>query len=348
MRNWIIKITVVVTAIIIIGLGWLWLDYSNFINGPMKVSKSDMTFMVEPGSNLTQLAINLRNKGMISKTRYLRWHARIEGNANRISVGEYQLKDKMTPAEFYQLLTSGKVLQHGLTIIEGWTFKQLLESLHSNPMIKPTLKGMTSEQIMEKLGYPDEHPEGRFLPDTYHFPRDITDVSFLQRAHTAMDKYLQQQWQQRDIDLTLKNSYEALILASIVEKETGQVSERAAIAGVFVRRLQKRIRLQTDPTVIYGMGNRYKGNIQRKDLLQDTPYNTYRRNGLPPTPIAMPGREAIYASLHPDESDKLYFVAKGDGSHYFSSTLEQHNNAVIKYQLKGRKRSFSSNKNKQK
>ena len=307
-----------------------------------------MTFMVESGSNLTHIAVTLHNKGMIPQTRYLRWHARIKGNANRISVGEYQLEDNMTPAEFYQLLTSGKVVQHGLTIIEGWTFKQVLELVHSNPMIKPTLKGMSPKQIMEMLGYADQHPEGRFLPDTYHFPRGITDISFLQRAHAAMEKYLQQQWQQRDVNLPLKDSYEALILASIVEKETGQVSERAAIAGVFVRRLQKRIRLQTDPTVIYGMGDRYTGNIQRKDLQQDTPYNTYRRHGLPPTPIAMPGRDAIRASLHPDDSDNLYFVSKGDGSHYFSSTLEEHNKAVIKYQLKGRKRSFSSYKDKQK
>ena len=195
---------------------------------------------------------------------------------------------------------------------------------------------------MERLGHAGEHPEGRFLPDTYHFPKNLTDVAFLKRAYDAMTQTLAREWEGRAVGLPLKTPYEALILASIVEKETGLASERQAIAGVFVRRLNKGMRLQTDPTVIYGMGDRYKGNIRKSDLQEDTPYNTYRRFGLPPTPIAMPGRDAIHATLHPDDSKNIYFVSRGDGSHHFSATLEEHNNAVIKYQLKGRKRPFSS------
>ena len=346
MRNAIKKILLFVITIMAMAMAWLWVDYSNFMHSPMTLSNDQTIFMVEPGSNLSQIAISLRDKGILSHPRYLRMYGRIEGNANRISVGEYQLEPGMTPAVFYQNLIAGKVIQHALTIVEGWTFRQMLEAIHANPVLQATLKNSSAEQVMIAIGQEGQHPEGRFLPDTYHFTRGMTDVEFLKRAYQAMQDYLQQQWPQRSVGLPFNNSYEALILASIVEKETGKGSERAAIAGVFVRRLQQHIRLQTDPTVIYGMGDRYQGNIQRKDLLEDTPYNTYRRSGLTPTPIALPGREAIYASLHPEEGDDLYFVSKGDGSHYFSSTLEQHNQAVIKYQLNGRKRSFSSYKNK--
>jgi UPF0755 protein len=199
---------------------------------------------------------------------------------------------------------------------------------------------------MVKLELAGTHYEGQFLPDTYHFPKNLTDVEFLKRAYSAMQTVLKEEWDNRAVGLSYKNSYEALIMASIIEKETGQASEREQISGVFVRRLEKRMRLQTDPTVIYGMGDKYKGNIRKRDLLRDTPYNTYRRHGLPPTPIALPGRDAIHAALHPAESDALYFVARGDGSHQFSATLKEHNNAVIKYQLKGRVRSFSSYKHK--
>lgn len=199
---------------------------------------------------------------------------------------------------------------------------------------------------MLKLDLAEIHHEGQFLPDTYLFPKQLTDIEFLKRAHSSLQKVLKEEWANRATGLLYKNSYEALIMASIVEKETGQASERDQIAGVFLRRLEKRMRLQTDPTVIYGMGDKYKGNIRKRDLLRDTPYNTYRRRGLPPTPIAIPGRDAIYAALHPAEGNALYFVARGDGSHQFSATLKEHNKAVIKYQLKGRVRSFSSYKHK--
>ncbi len=325
-----------------IGGGWLWNDYRLFLQTPM--TDKPLSYMLEPGANLTRVVRDLARQGVIAKPRYLLFHARLQGNANRIGAGEYLIDAGSTPAEFYQQLVDGKVVQHALTIVEGWSFRQMMAALNAHPLIKHTLTDAGDAQIMAAIGHAGEHPEGRFLPDTWHFPRGISDVEFLRRAYAAMQTYLMQEWQKRDTGLPLKTPYEALILASIVEKETGLASERPAIAGVFIRRLQKRIRLQTDPTVIYGMGERYRGNIRRADLKRDTPYNTYRHHGLPPTPIALPGRAAIRAALHPAPGDALYFVARGDGSHYFSATLEEHNRAVIKYQLKGRKRSFSSYK----
>ncbi len=248
----------------------------------------------------------------------------------------------MSAAEFMDQILSGKVIQYSITIVEGWNIYQLLDVLKADPHIKQTLQGLSHKQIMQRIGYPEMHPEGRFYPDTYHFPKGLTDVEFLQRAYGAMQQKLAAEWEKRAVGLPYKTPYEALIMASIVEKETGLPSERQAIAGVFVRRLEKRMRLQTDPTVIYGLLPNFDGNIRRRDLRRDTPYNTYRRRGLPPTPIAMPGGDAIHAALHPADGDKLYFVSRGDGSHHFSATLEEHNRAVIKYQLKGRKRSFSS------
>ncbi|MBI3774578.1 MAG: endolytic transglycosylase MltG, partial [Gammaproteobacteria bacterium] len=197
-----------------------------------------------------------------------------------------------------------------------------------------TLTGLADAEVMVKLGYPERHPEGRFLPDTYAFPKGTTDVDFLRRAYASMHEYLQRAWPERDTNLPLASMNDALTLASIVEKETGAPHERPLIAGVFVRRLQKGMRLQTDPTVIYGLGDRYDGNIRRRDLEAETPYNTYRIKGLPPTPIALPGKDAINAALHPEGGDALYFVARGDGTHEFSSSIEQHNRAVMKYQIK--------------
>ena len=218
--------------------------------------------------------------------------------------------------------------------MEGWNFKQVLAAVSGHEALKHTLKGLTDGEIMARLGHPGEHPEGRFYPDTYKFPRGTTDAAFLERAYQSMSRLLAEEWGKRDPDLPLKTPYEALILASIVEKETGVADERSEIAGVFVRRLRKGMKLQTDPTVIYGMGDNFKGNIRRRDLKQDTPYNTYVHTGLPPTPISMPGSAAIRAVLHPAPGKSLYFVARGDGSHYFSKSLAEHNRAVRKFQLK--------------
>ena len=208
-----------------------------------------------------------------------------------------------------------------------------MNEVSSNGTLVQTLANVDSETVMTALAYPEVHPEGRFFPDTYHFPIGMTDIEFLRRAYVKMARVLEEEWQQREAGLPYKTSDEALIMASILEKETAVAEERAAIAGVFVRRLQKGMKLQTDPTVIYAMGDDYHGNIRRKDLKIDSPYNTYFYVGLPPTPISLPGVEAIHAALHPEDGETLYFVAKGDGSHYFSKTLKEHNRAVARYQL---------------
>lgn len=345
MRKLFFKTTAILILIGTLGTGWFWMDYQNYMASPLNIPENGFRYELKSGMNLTRLVKQLSEEGVILKPRYILWFARLTGKANHIQVGEYELNKGDTAKDFINKLLEGKVVQYALTIVEGWNFKQLMDAVHHHPSLSHTLKGKTDKEIMLAIGYPDMHPEGRFLPDTYHFPNALTDVEFLKRAYQSMEQYLNKEWQQREMGLAVKTPYEALILASIVEKETGLASEREAIAGVFMRRLFKGMRLQTDPTVIYGMGERYKGNIRRSDLKQDTPYNTYRRSGLTPTPIAMPGRDAIRATLHPKEGDELYFVSRGDGSHHFSSTLEEHNEAVIKYQLKGRKRSFSSYKN---
>jgi len=329
------------SALIILSAGF-WYDYHNTLNTRLLKEQTEMVYNVNPGANLTRIVYDLAAKGLVDKPRYLLLYVRLHRSADKISTGEYQIKADTTARQFLQQLLGGKVVQYSLTLIEGWNIFQVIDAIQAHPHIEHTLKGVNENNIMAKLGYPDLHPEGRFLSDTYHFPRGTTDVQVLQRAYQAMEKRLAAEWEKRDAGLPYKSPYEALIMASIVEKETGQPHERQQIAGVFVRRLEKRMRLQTDPTIIYGLGRKYDGNIRRRDLTNDTPYNTYTRFGLPPTPIAMPGYAALYAALHPAEGSSLYFVAKGDGSHYFSSSLEEHNEAVIKYQLKGRKRSFSS------
>ncbi len=341
----IIVLSVIVFAVI---AGWLGFNYQQALDQKLNISEPDRVYSIKAGRSLSAVVYDLHKQEILQQPRYLLLYARINGLASKMKTGDYRLQPGMTAQQFLNNIFSGKVIQHSLTIIEGWTFRQLMQALNNHPQIKHTLQGLSDEQIMAKLGLKGIHPEGQFLPDTYYFPGQLSDVEFLKRAYNAMQKVLQQEWQNRAVGLIYDSPYQALIMASIVEKETGKASERQQIAGVFVRRLEKGMRLQTDPTVIYGMGERYRGNVRKRDLLEDTPYNTYRRSGLPPTPIALPGRDAIHAALHPAEGDALYFVARGDGSHEFSATLREHNNAVIKYQLKGRARSFSSYKHKKK
>lgn len=330
----------VLTGVILFGI--FVIDYLTVIHAPMIKQGEAVKYEVGAGSNLTRIVYDLEKLGYIRKPRYLLLYAKLNGSANKISTGEYLIKPRASAVEFMDQILSGKVIQYAITLVEGWNIYQLLDVINQDPNLIHTLQGLSYEQIMAKIGYPGMHPEGRFFPDTYHFPKGLTDVQFLQRAYAAMEKNLAEEWANRAVGLPYKTPYEALTMASIVEKETGLPSERQAIAGVFLRRLEKRMRLQTDPTVIYGLLPDFDGNIRRRDLKKDTPYNTYQRRGLPPTPIAMPGGEAIHAAMHPADGDELYFVSRGDGSHHFSSTLEEHNQAVIKYQLNGRKRSFSS------
>ena len=329
--------------VLVVALGGAWFKFDSYKDAPLSGSDEVVYYTVKPGSSVKTIAKALAAENIIEHPRLFEWFARLEGLAQRIQVGEYAIDGDMTPRQLLSDMVTGKVVQYPMTIIEGWNFKQLRAFLAQNEALQHTLEGLSDAQVMSKIGFPGEHPEGRFLPDTYHFPRGTTDVAFLKRAHQMMDEKLAQLWEARAEGLPIKTPYQALILASIIEKETGLASERPEIAGVFVRRLRKGMRLQTDPTVIYGMGELYQGNIRRRDLRRDTPYNTYTRHGLPPTPIALPSAAAIEAALNPLAGETFYFVARGDGSHAFSVTLVEHNNAVIKYQLKGRKRAFSSN-----
>ena len=327
------KATAILLFIACLAIVWLAFDVYQFKRKPITLNEAHL-FVVEPGVSLGKVAYQLQTQGLIEYPRYLIMLGRWYGQASRIKAGEYVLKPGLTPIELLDKFVSGNVAQYALTVVEGWTFKEMLQAIHRHNKLRHTLKDKNADEIMAQLGQMGEHPEGRFMPETYHFPAGTTDLDFLKRAYGEMENYLQSAWQKREQGLPYKTPYDALIMASIIEKETAVPAERPEIAGVFVRRLQKNMRLQTDPTVIYGMGERFDGNIRRKDLRQDTPYNTYTRHGLTPTPIALPSAEAIDAALHPAKGESLYFVAKGDGSHYFSATLAEHTDAVRKYQLK--------------
>ena len=289
------------------------------------------------GSSIRTLANQLIEKNLLKEKKYFLVWGKINRQETRLQAGEYIISPGMSLAELLDNMVAGNVVQHNVTLIEGFTFRQILKIIQQDPKISLELEGLSDEEIMQRLGHEGEHPEGRFYPDTYHISRGITDTELLQRAYKRMQDILEDEWQQREQNLPFKTSYEALILASIVEKESAVAAERPLIAGLFVNRLRKKMRLQTDPTVIYGIEN-YDGNIRFRDLRKDTPYNTYTRSGLPPTPIALAGREAIHATLHPDNTKYLYFVAYGDGSgrHVFSTNLKDHEAAVDKYQRKKR------------
>ena len=260
--------------------------------------------------------------------------ARSLGVAGKLQVGEYEVSPGMSPRALLERLAAGEVIQRKFTIVEGWSFRDLRSALESDAMLKSSTRGLDDAAVMARLGRKGSFPEGRFLPETYVYTRGSDDLSILDRAAKAMDEALAASWAGRAPDLPLNSPDEMLTLASIVEKETGQAKERPQIAGVFVRRLRLGMRLETDPTIIYGMGVNYAGNIRKTDLQSDNPYNTYTRAGLPPTPIAMPGKAALDAAAHPATGDALFFVARGNGAHYFSATYAEHAAAVRRYQLK--------------
>jgi UPF0755 protein len=293
---------------------------------------------VPRGATLNGLLRELEQRGVLGSARqrqYLSWYARLSGQARALKAGEYSLTPGLRAIDLTALLASGRVVLHELRLLEGWTFAQALAAVRAHAAIAQTLPpDGTVEHLMEALGAAGRHPEGRFYPDTYRFPRGTSDVAFLRRAYLTLERVLDEEWAARAPELPYASPDQALIMASIVEKETGRVDERAEIAGVFVRRLKLGMRLQTDPSVIYGLGAAFDGNLRKRDLLADGPYNTYTRAGLPPTPICLPGRAALHAALHPAPGKTLYFVARGDGSHQFSETFADHEAAVRKYQLK--------------
>jgi UPF0755 protein len=287
---------------------------------------------VKPGATVRSVLAELDSRGALADRRAVEIHLRIRGWP-QVKTGRYEIPPHASPAEILRQLAEGRVVLEALTIIEGWTFADMRRALEGHPGVKPTLKGKDVAEVMAAIGHPGEHPEGRFYPDTYRFAAGTTDRDLLALSYRKLAEALDAAWNKRAAGLPLQNAYEALTLASIVEKETSLASERPRIAGVFITRLRRGMRLQTDPTVIYGIGASFDGNIRERDLRADTPYNTYTRAGLPPTPIALPSRESLDAATRPLETGDIFFVAtgNGDGSHVFSATLEEHNAAVARY-----------------
>lgn len=316
-------------------VAWVSYDGNRSLSQPLVLTQSGH-LTVPTGANLRTVARQLQADGVIERAEYLYGYARLKRNAHRIKAGEYALSADLNAYALLDLLVQGKSVQYRLTLVEGWNMRQVRAVLKQSERLEDDLSDKSDQQLLAVLQLEQSRdlPEGLFMPDTYQYTAGDRASAILVRAEQAMSTYLEQAWQKRDLKTPLKTPYEALVLASIVEKETGVDSERPTISGVFSRRLLNGMRLQTDPTVIYGLGPDFDGDIRRRDLTTDTPYNTYTRHGLPPTPIALAGREAVDAALHPEDGSSVYFVAKGDGSHKFSDTLAQHEAAVRKYQLK--------------
>ncbi|MFI4954449.1 MAG: endolytic transglycosylase MltG [Gammaproteobacteria bacterium] len=312
------------------GAGFAW-QVQHFLQTPVSVGQDGILYEIPPGSTINQVAQQLHQQNIISHPRLFVWLAELTDKDEAIKAGEYEILPGTLPEQLLEQFASGKVKQHDLRIGEGWTIHDVLAAVSAHPKLKHTLKSYKPEYVARQLGVRTPHPEGWFFPDTYHFPKGTTDVAFLQRAHTKMQVELAREWAGRAPNLPYKSPYEALIMASIIEKETGLSVEHREVGGVYVRRLKINMRLQADPTVIYGLGDAYEKPLTRTNLKTHTPYNTYMVKGLPPTPIAMPGLEALNAAMHPAPGDALYFVATGDGGHSFSSSLEEHNRAVARY-----------------
>ena len=322
-----------VLGLMVIVAAFAAIKVSSFLHAPVNAGDSGIDFVIESGTSFRAVSNDLATQGVISNSRAFRAYARWTGKASAIHAGDYHISAGTTPMELLGQFTSGDVTLYSFTIIEGWNHWELLQALRDDDLINATLTDEDWPGLLDELGADGAHPEGLFLPETYRFPRNTSDREVLRQAYGLMQAVLAEEWQAKAENIPITTPYEALILASIIEKETARGDERPRISGVFTRRLEKRMRLQTDPTVIYGIGPDFNGNLTRRDLRTDTTYNTYTRGGLPPTPIAMPGRAAINAALHPADGEELYFVATGlgDGSHAFSATKDEHDAAVAEY-----------------
>lgn len=308
------------------GAGYLW------VQSPLALSQPVVDVSIEPGSSAREVASQLTKAGVQAPASWLYWWFRLSGQSRAIKAGSYELTTGATPASLLRKLVQGDEALRSVTLLEGWNIRQVREALRKAAFLQPTTQSLGNAALMAQLGRPDMHPEGRFFPDTYTYAKGSTDLALLKRALTAMDQSLDAAWSQRNPQLPLQSADQALVLASIIEKETGRAQEQGQISAVFNNRLSIGMRLQTDPTVIYGLGEAFDGNLRKVDLLTDTSYNTYTRIGLPPTPISMPGKSALLAAVQPAASRALYFVARGDGSSHFSDSLDEHNRAVNKYQ----------------
>ena len=327
-RRWSAIVALVIALPAAVGVvAALW-----WLSTPLELSRDRVEASIEPGTPPRDVAKAWVDAGVRTSPRLLYEWFRWSGKARRMRAGTYEIERGITPRQLLDKMVQGAEAMAGVRLLEGWTFRQMRAELARTETLQQTTAAMTDAQVMAALGAPGVMPEGRFFPDTYAFSRGASDLAVLQRAYRTMQRELDAAWAQRTPDTPLKSADEALILASIVEKETGRPGERARVAGVFVNRLRRGMPLQTDPTVIYGLGTAFDGNLRKRDLQTDGPYNTYTRPGLPPTPIAMPGREALLAAVQPEPTDALYFVARGDGTSQFSNTLADHNRAVDKYQ----------------
>ncbi len=334
LRKLMIVILMGIVLLIASVAGLLW-KQDQVLEQPLQL-EHEIVLSAPAGSTPTGLLLQLEQQGVLHGAFWLRLSWRLQGHIQPLHSGEYELTPGMNVTQLLEKWRSGDVLQYRVTLVEGWNFRQVRAALAQQDKLQQTLGDVSDSELMRTLDQANLHPEGRFFPDTYNFTRGQSDLDILRQANQRLQKVLAEEWAQRAEDLPYRNPDEALIMASIIEKETGVAREREEIAGVFMRRLAIGMLLQTDPTVIYGMGERYTGKITRADLRKPTAYNTYVISGLPPTPIAMVGREAIYAALHPKAGKSLYFVARGDGSHVFSNTLAEHNKAVREYQIKRR------------
>ncbi|MFT3931362.1 MAG: endolytic transglycosylase MltG [Spongiibacteraceae bacterium] len=336
------------TVVLLLAAALAWfgaMQFQQYLHTPLNISESQ-ELNVAKGSTFGIAMRELSARGLLKHPWLLQMYVRISKRGNRIHAGEYLLGRGTTPLDLIDMLEQGQVRTHAITLVEGRTLAQMRAQIDKDNFLQKSLDAVADRELLAALkidNAPGRNAEGLFFPDTYVFSGATSDRDILRQAYRRMEKVLEEEWQQRAADLPYKNAYEALIMASIVERETGQASERPEIAGVFVRRLQNNMLLQTDPAVIYGIGAQFDGNLRRRDLENpENPYNTYQRAGLPPTPIAMPGRAAIRAALQPSAGDALYFVAKGDGSHQFSATLAEHEKAVRKFQIEQRRADYQS------
>lgn len=318
--------------ILIILLFIIFGGVATYVLRPLPAPGLPVEFTLNQGSSLTTVARQLEEQGLLENPRLFVLFARLMGRAEKIKAGVYQLDHAVSRLELLDIITRGDASKSQLTVIEGWNFRQLRGALNASRNLKHDTLAWSDSEILQRIGATEAHPEGLFFPDTYYVAAGSSDIELLKLAYRMMRQHLNTAWLSRDADLPLETPYQALVLASLVEKETGTPADRSMIAGVFTNRLRLRMMLQTDPAVIYGLGDKFDGNLRRRDLLRDTPYNTYTRNGLPPTPISLPGRDALNAVLHPAKTDALYFVARGDGSSKFSNNLDAHNRAVNQYQ----------------
>jgi len=299
---------------------------------PLPLPVMPFEFTLKPGSSVKGMAREMEQSGLLEQDWAFVWLVRVLGKSGQLQAGSYELQQPVSMLELVRMIAEGRVSQRRISVIEGWTFRQMRDALNANPDIMHDTLNLSDAEILLRIGAIESHPEGLFFPDTYVFAPGSSDLAIFQRAYQSMQQHLQEAWAMREPNLPLETPYQALVLASIVEKETGAASDRPMIAGVFVNRLRRGMLLQTDPTVIYGLGATFDGNLRRRDLQTDHPYNTYTRGGLTPTPIALPGRDSLQAALHPAQTDALYFVARGDGSSHFSGSLTEHNQAVNQYQ----------------